>query len=467
MNGSFLQKPTTNMSSLQTPSLEEIQRHYQVKRTFFDSGATKPITFRIEQLKKFRAAIEKYEDEIIAALHADMRKPRFEAFVSEIGIMYEEIDHTIKHLDDWMQPEKVSTPMVLHPSGSYIYKEPLGVVLIIGPWNYPFQLLMAPLVGAIAAGNCAVIKPSNETEHTALVTEKLVRETFDEDYISVVQGPGSKTGPLLIENNRFDHIFFTGSPGVGSMIAGMAAKHLTPVTLELGGKSPAIVDKDVNLEVAAKRLIWAKFFNAGQTCVCPDYLLVHADVKAQFVAELQKNINIFFGENPKISPHFARIVNDKRFAVLTKLLENAQIIAGGVTDAAERYIPLMQEEIFGPILPILTWKNREEVVQIVRQHRFPLACYIFTSDDQMADYFIERLEFGGGCVNNCMAHLANPDLPFGGVGFSGMGRYHGRHSFEAMSHTKSVLKTATWLDPSLRYPPYSDKKLKWAEFFFN
>jgi aldehyde dehydrogenase (NAD+) len=263
------------------------------------------------------------------------------------------------------------------------------------------------------------------------------------------------------------------------VIAGMAAKHLTPVTLELGGKSPAIVDKNVNLEVAAKRLIWAKFFNAGQTCVCPDYLLVHAEVKEQFVSELQKNIIAFFGENPKVSPHFARIVNDKRFAALTKLLENAQVIAGGDTDADERYIaptlvdnakmddPLMQEEIFGPILPILTWQNREEVVQIVRQHRFPLACYIFSSDDRVADYFIERLEFGGGCVNNCMAHLANPDLPFGGVGFSGMGRYHGHHSFDAMSHTKSLLKTATWLDPSLRYPPYSDKKLKWAEFFFN
>ncbi len=462
---------------LTLPNLEEIKRQYQIKRDYFDNGQTKSYDFRLSQLKRFKAAIEKYEDEIIAALYADMRKPKFEAYTSEIGIMLEEIDHAIKHLKDWMEPKKVNTPAVIHPSKSMIYKQPLGVVLIIGPWNYPFQLLMAPLVGAIAAGNCSIIKPSNETLHTAIVTEKLVKETFNENYISVIQGSGSTAGPLLIENNRFDHIFFTGSPSVGKLIAGMAAKHLTPVTLELGGKSPAIVDKDVNIEVAAKRLVWAKFFNAGQTCVCPDYLLVHADVKEKFIEAMKQNIFSSFGADPQKSASFARIVNDKRFNVLQKFLSEGTILVGGQSNAANRYIAptlidnvsmddqLMNEEIFGPIMPILTWNTKEEVLNMVRKNRYPLACYIFTDSDTIKEYFIEHLEFGGGCTNNCMVHLANPDLPFGGVGNSGMGRYHGEDSFIAMSHIKSVLKTATWLDPSLRYPPYTDKKLKWAECF--
>lgn len=456
---------------------EDIKENFNQKRTFFDDGHTQSYEFRLEQLKKFKAAIEKYEEEILEALHKDMRKPKFEAYTSEIGIMLEEIEHTIKHLKSWMEPQKVSTPMVLHPSSSYIYKQPLGVVLIIGPWNYPFQLLMAPLVGAIAAGNCAIIKPSNETPNTAKVVEQLVENTFDQNYISVVQGSGSAMGPLLIENNRFDHIFFTGSPKVGSQIAGMAAKHLTPVTLELGGKSPAIVDKSVNIEVAAKRLVWAKFFNAGQTCVCPDYLLVHEDIKEVFVAEMKKNIRLFYGENPQQSKDLARIVNAKRFGILKQYLNSGRILIGGQFDEAERYIAptlidqvgmddaIMQEEIFGPILPILTYKTNDEVVNQVRKHRYPLACYIFSNDDFNKNYFIQHIEFGGGCVNNCMVHLVNPELPFGGVGNSGMGKYHGKDSFDTMSHTKSVIKTATWLDPSLRYAPYTDNKLKWAEFF--
>jgi aldehyde dehydrogenase (NAD+) len=457
--------------------VEEIKDIFNQKKVFFDNGNTLAYKFRLEQLKKFKCAIESYEDEILEALHKDMRKPKFEAYTSEIGIMLEEIDHTIKNLKHWMEPQKVSTPIVLHPSTSYIYKQPLGVVLIIGPWNYPFQLLMAPLVGTIAAGNCAIIKPSNETPFTAKVVEKLIENTFDKNYISVVQGSGSTMGPLLIENNHFDHIFFTGSPKVGSQIAGMAARHLTPVTLELGGKSPAIVDKNVNIEVAAKRLTWAKFFNAGQTCVCPDYLLIHEDIKDVFVEEMKKNIHLFFGENPQLSPDLTRIVNTKRFEILTKYLKSGRILIGGQFDESERFIAptlidrvtmddaIMQEEIFGPIMPILTYKTNEEVVKQVRKHRYPLACYIFSNDEQNKDFFIQHIEFGGGCVNNCMVHLVNPDLPFGGIGNSGMGKYHGQHSFDTMSHAKSVIKTATWLDPSLRYPPYTDSKLKWAECF--
>jgi len=458
-------------------TVKEIQSIYNQKRVFFDNGNTQSYEFRLEQLKKFKAAIESCEDEILQALYNDMRKPKFEAFTSEIGIMYEEIEHAIKHLKNWMEPKQVSTPMVLHPSSSYIYKQPLGVILIIGPWNYPFQLLMAPLVGAIAAGNCAVIKPSNETPFTAQIVEKLINQTFDPNYISVVQGSGSEMGPLLIENNRFDHIFFTGSPKVGSQIAAMAAKHLTPVTLELGGKSPAIVDKKVNIQVAAKRLTWAKYFNAGQTCVCPDYLLVHEEIKNVFVEEMKKNIRLFYGENPQLSPDLTRIVNTKRFQTLTNYLKKGNIVIGGEHDEKDLFIAptlidqvsmddtIMKEEIFGPIMPILTWKTREEVLQKVRLNRYPLACYIFSNDENNKNFFIQNIEFGGGCVNNCMVHLVNPDLPFGGIGNSGMGRYHGEDSFDTMSHTKSIIKTATWLDPSLRYAPYTDKKLKWAECF--
>lgn len=460
-------------------TVDEIKEIFNQKRIFFDEGNTQSYQFRLEQLKKLKVAILKYEEEILEALHNDLCKPIFEAYTSEIGFMLEEIKYTINNLKDWMQTKKVTTPLVLLPSTSSIYKQPLGVVLIIGPWNYPFQLLLAPLVGAIAAGNCAIIKPSNETPNTAKVVEKLIENTFDKKYISVVQGSGATMGPLLIDNNRFDHIFFTGSPKVGSQIAVMAAKQLIPVTLELGGKSPAIVDKNVNIEVAARRLTWAKFFNAGQTCVCPDYLLVHEDIKEIFIEEIKKNIFLFYGENPQISQDLARIVNSKRFEVLKQYLNNGRIRIGGKYDETERYIAptvidqvsmndaIMQEEIFGPILPILTFKTKEEVVLQVRKHRHPLACYIFSKDDKNIDYYIQQIEFGGGGVNNSMVHLVNPKLPFGGVGNSGMGKYHGKDSFETMSHTKSIIKTATWFDPLLRYAPYTNRKLKWVKYFMS
>ncbi|SDB90433.1 aldehyde dehydrogenase (NAD+) [Williamwhitmania taraxaci] len=455
-----------------------IDQSFNSKRGYFDSGATRSYHFRIEQLRKLKAGIRRYESEILDALHSDMHKPRFEAFLSEIGIMYEEIDHTIKHLKGWMKPEKLTTPLALQLSSSRIYTEPLGVVLIIGPWNYPFQLLMAPLVGAIAAGNCAIIKPSDNTRNTGSVVERLITEMFDPAYISVVQGPGAMIGPMLIEKFRFDHIFFTGSAPVGKKIMSMAAEHLSPVTLELGGKSPVIVDKDVNIDVAAKRLMWAKCFNAGQTCVCPDYLLVHESIKDQFVAKMKFYIKEFLGEKPLTSPNLTHIVNKRRFDTLTSYLNNVNILHGGeydnttlcmeptIVDGVAADHPMATEEIFGPILPVYTFKDIEEVVPFIRKNRYPLACYIFTSNNNTEKFIIENIEFGGGCVNNALIHLANPELPFGGVGFSGMGNYHGKYSFEVFSHKKSMLKTNTFIDPSLRYAPYTESKMKWAHRLF-
>jgi aldehyde dehydrogenase (NAD+) len=334
------------------------------------------------------------------------------------------------------------------------------------------------LAGAIAAGNCAIIKPSDNTKHIASVIEQIIKDTFAENYISVVMGPGAMVGPQLIEKYPFNHIFFTGSPNVGKQIMAMASKHLTPVTLELGGKSPAIVDKDVNIDIAAKRIVWGKFFNAGQTCVCPDYVLVHEDIKFELIEKLKLYIKEFYSENPEESENLTRIVNEKRFNTLIGYLEGVNIVHGGqhhghvkfiaptIVDQVPHDHPLMHDEIFGPILPILTYKNIEEILPIIHKNRYPLACYIFTKSKSFEKYIIKNIEFGGGCINNTIVHLANPALPFGGVGNSGMGRYHGKYSFEVFSHYKSILKTATFIDPSLRYPPYTKTKRKWVTRLF-
>ena len=451
---------------------QDVDVAFEQKRRFFDEGNTRSYRFRVEQLIKLRDAIKGAESQIVDALRKDMHKPEFESYTSEIAILYEEISYTIKHLKRWMRSRRVSTPLVLHPSSSRVVFEPLGVVLIVGPWNYPFQLLFAPLIGAIAAGNCAILKPSDNTKHTARLVEKLVSETFDPNYVSVVVGPGAMVGPMLIERYRFDHIFFTGSPNVGKQIMAMAAKHLTPVTLELGGKSPAIVDKHVNIKVAAKRLVAGKFFNAGQTCVAPDYLLVHEQVKDLFVDELKSCIAEFYGSCDNGNESLTHIVNQRRFDTLVGYLAQGRIVYGGranrelcfieptIIDNVSFNDSIMQEEIFGPILPVLTFSSKEEVVQLVRRNRYPLACYIFSNDSAFQDYLVGSIEFGGGAVNNALLHLANPELPFGGVGNSGMGSYHGKRSFEVMSHAKSILSTSTWLDFPIRYPSYTDWKLK-------
>lgn len=461
-----------------TPSTpEEMALRYEALRSHFESGATRGYAARRDALKSLGKALREYEPEVLEAMHLDMRKPTFEAYMSELGLVHAEIRNTLKHLKEWMRPERVPTPLALQVAESFIHRAPLGVVLIIGPWNYPVQLILAPLIGAIAAGNCALVKPSNEAPQTAAVIERILTKVFGSGHVSVVQGPGSAVGPQLIERFRFDHIFFTGSPNVGKKVAAMAAPTLTPVTLELGGKSPAIVDRHADVDAAARRIAWAKYFNAGQTCISPDHALVHEAVMEAFLVAFAKHVKHFFGDDPQQSPHFARIINDKRFAVLSTYLDQGTVRLGGMSDAADRYIAptvltgvaldsaVMQEEVFGPILPVVPWKEKEEVLAIVRRNPFPLSTYIFTNDRGVERFFVEHVAFGGGCVNHCMLHFGNEALPFGGIGTSGQGHYHGRHSFERFSHAKGIVRRSLLIDPGVQYPPYSrlkERVLRWV-----
>jgi aldehyde dehydrogenase (NAD+) len=406
------------------------------------------------------------------ALRHDLGKCAFESFLGETGVLVADIDHVLKHLDDWVKPEKVSTPMALQPGKSYILREPLGVALVIAPWNYPLQLVLSPLVGAIAAGNCAVLKPSELAPATAAAVEEWVGKYLDDECVAVVQGAVPETQALL--SQPFDHIFYTGSGGVGRIVMEAAAKHLTPVTLELGGKSPAIIDRDVDLDVAARRIVWGKFLNAGQTCVAPDHVLVDGEVEDALVERLRAAITDFYGQDPQQSPDYPRIINERHFDRLQELLAEGDVITGGETDREDRYIAptlvrnapegggLMSEEIFGPILPIVRVASVEEAIDRVNAGSKPLALYVFSKNKRIAQRVLEATSSGGACVNEVVAHLGAPELPFGGVGGSGMGAYHGKASFETFSHRKSVLDKGTLVDPALRYPPYDDAKLKWA-----
>ena len=445
---------------------------FKAKRSFFDKGATLTYAFRKSMLEKLQRAIKSQEASIVQALHDDLKKSHTESYLTEIGVVHGEIDYALKHLKEWMKPERRATPMALQVSKSEIRYEPKGVVLIIAPWNYPFNLIFAPLVGAIAAGNCAVIKPSEEAPATAKIVEEIINAVFDNGYISVVQGIGSDIVPHLLNSHVFNHIFFTGSPGVGKAIAKQAAENLVSTTLELGGKSPAIIDASANLKIAAKRIVWGKFINAGQTCVAPDYLLVEEKIKIEFLELLKKTIVDFYGANPQESPDYPRMIHERRFDAISKYLQEGKIEYGGKTDRKDLYIEptlltevdmntkVMQEEIFGPVLPILTFTNSDEVLKIIRKNRYPLACYYFGTDQKRQDLVLNNISFGGGCVNNTLVHLGNPDLPFGGVQTSGSGNYHGRYSFLCFSHSKSVMKSKTWFDPFIKYPPFNKLKLK-------
>jgi len=447
-------------------------------RTHFQSGATRPYAARREALKTLKRALQEHEEALLTAMHADMHKPRFEAYMADIGLVYAEIDHALTNLRDWMRPEGVPTPLALWPAGSIILPQPLGVVLIIAPWNYPALLVLSPLVGAIAAGNCAVVKPSEETPHTAAVLEKIIAEAFRTEQVLVVQGPGADVLPPMMEAFRFDHIFFTGSPAVGRKVLAMAAPRLVPVTLELGGKSPAIVDRSANVDLAAKRIAWSKFFNAGQTCIATDYALVHADVLDAFLAAMTKHTTAFFGKDPHRSPHFARMVNGKHFQRVQRYLAEGKVFFGGQADAAERYIApavltdfpmesmVMQEEIFGPVLPVIPWEEPEEVLAVVARNPTPLALYVFSRSRSVQRFFTERIAFGGGCINHCLLHFGNPHLPLGGVGASGMGCYHGKRSFEVFSHIHGLVTASRLLpEPGVHYPPYStwkERVMRWV-----
>jgi aldehyde dehydrogenase (NAD+) len=445
-------------------------------RSYYETGITRSYAFRIEQLKKFKAAVIKYQKEIEAALYADLKKSPEETYATETGLLLAELNTTIKHLRQWMQPERKSTNLVNLPSSSYIVKDPLGVVLIIGAWNYPLQLLLIPLVGAIAGGNCAVIKPSELSPVTAALIEKIIAEIFSSDYILTVQGNGAEVVPAMMNSFRFDHVFYTGSIPVGKSIYQLAAKDLVPVTLELGGKSPAIVEADASLKATARRIVLGKFVNSGQTCIAPDYVLVHASVKDKLIRQMKNTIEDFYTSDASASYSYSKIINERRFDKLLTYLQQGTIIYGGNHDKSKLYIqptlmdnvsldaPLMTEEIFGPILPVFTFNTTEEAINIVKLNADPLAFYLFTSSSQKEKEWVERVSFGGACINNAAWHFANHHLPFGGIRNSGIGAYHGKSTFEVFTHKKPVMKTPTWFDPDIKYPPFKGKlKLfKWV-----
>ena len=459
----------TNASETNAQTVERL-------RATFNGQATRGYEWRIRQLQQLRAMTITKQDEIHAALQADLRKSEFESSLSETGGVIGEIDHVLKHLRKWMRPRKVTTPITNLPGSSKIVREPLGVVLIIAPWNYPFNLIVSPLIGAIAAGNCAILKPSELTPHVSQVVQDGIEEFLDPAAFRVIQGDAEVATELL--EQRFDHIFYTGGERVAKIVMTAAAQHLTPVTLELGGKSPCLIDHDADLEVAARRIAWGKFLNAGQTCVAPDYLLVHESVEADFLRLLTAEVKHFYGLVPQSSPDYPRIISDSHFERLKGLLDTeAETVFGGDTDADDRYIaptairkmsldaPIMQEEIFGPILPIIRIHNVEEGIEFINQRHKPLALYLFANANETQDTVINQTSSGGVCINDVVMQLGVPELPFGGVGNSGMGSYHGRASFETFSHAKSVLTKWNRFEFKLRYPPYTEGKLKWLRRF--
>lgn len=447
----------------------EIIKQLLQQRSFFESGSTKSYQWRIEQLTIFKQGIIANEKAINEALFSDLRKTPEECWVSETGLLLQEINYTIEHLRDWMQPKKVDTNILNLPSSSYLYPSSKGVVLIIGPWNFPLQLLLIPFVGAIAAGNCVVLKPSEHAPAMATLVEKIITDCFHEKTALVVQGDGAEVIPKMMNQFRFDHVFYTGSIPVGRSIYQMAAKELVPVTLELGGKDPCIVEEDANLKVAARRIAVGKFTNAGQMCVSPDYLLVKESVKNELIDHIKVAIEKFYTKSPATTEGYGKIINERRFDKLISYLSQGKIIYGGEHQRDRLYIgptlmegvslesPIMQEEIFGPILPIISFKEESEAMEIIRRNPNPLSFYIFSNSKELQEKWLELVQFGAGCVNNTVWQFSNHHLPFGGIGQSGIGGYHGKASFDSFTHVKSVMKTPTWFDPDLKYPPMKGK----------
>ncbi|MDI5950544.1 aldehyde dehydrogenase [Flavobacterium yafengii] len=425
------------------------------------------IAFRKESLKKLLHNIIENEEAIIKALYDDFKKPAFEAVLTETNYVISDLKETIKNIDSWVKPKKVFASLLNFPSSDYIYSEPYGNVLILSPWNYPFQLALCPLVAAVAAGNRVTLKPSELTPNTSNIISKIITETFAVKDVVVVTGDATIAQELL--NQRWDYIFFTGSVAVGKIVAKAAAENLTPVTLELGGKSPCIVDETANLELSARRIVWGKIINAGQTCVAPDYILVHYKMKATFVKLLIQEIEKALGTNPEESPDFARIINLKNWQRQLRLLENQTILFGGQSNKETLYLAptlldepkmdslVMKEEIFGPVLPILSYESKSDIEKIISSFEKPLSLYLFSQNKSFIDEVLQKYSFGGGCINDTVIHLANNRLPFGGVGNSGMGAYHGKLSFDIFSHKKAIVKKGTWLDLQMRYAPYKDK----------
>jgi aldehyde dehydrogenase (NAD+) len=425
------------------------------------------VNYRRQTLIKLLDVIQTHEDEIIAALGQDFKKPAFEGLLTETFIVISELKSTIRNLKNWSRPKRIRPSVLNFPSTDYLYREPYGSVLVIAPWNYPFQLAMAPMIAAVAAGNSVTVKPSELTPNTSAMIAEIVRLAFDPNHVEVYQGGAEVSQKLL--THRWDYIFFTGSVSVGKIVARAAAENLTPVTLELGGKNPCIVDATANIALAAKRIVWGKFINAGQTCIAPDYILVQNKVKSKFVNSLIEEITKAYGENPELSPDFARIINAKNWNRLLDMIDTIKILYGGQSNSEDHYLAptlidepsldsdVMKEEIFGPVLPIVSYENEHEIETILSRYEKPLSLYVFSDSKAFGQKIITNFSFGGGCINDTVIHFGNARLPFGGVGFSGMGAYHGRFSFETFSHRKPIVRKANWLDLPMRYAPYGNK----------
>ena len=437
---------------------------------YFNTNITKDVNFRIEMLKKLLNILKSNENLLDEAIYKDFKKSSFENYTTELSLVYHDINEAISHLKGWSKRISVPTNLANLPGKSYIIPEPLGVTLTIGAWNYPYQLSLAPVVPALAAGNTAIIKPSELSLNTSNVMAKLINENFDSNYLHVVEGGVEETSGLL--KQKFDKIFYTGGSTVGKIIMKAAAEHLTPVTLELGGKSPTFVFNDANIKITAKRLVWAKFLNGGQTCIAPDYILAEKGVKEKLISEIKNQILEIHGEDPQQSEAFVRIINPRHYKRIIQLIDDSKVVIGGSTDESDLYISptvmdnvsfedaVMQEEIFGPVLPIIEFDNLDWAIKMIKERPKPLALYVFTSSNRNRDKIFHEVSFGGGAVNDAVMHLANPNLPFGGVGNSGMGNYHGKAGFDSFSHYKSILDKSTLIEPPIKYPPYSDWKKK-------
>lgn len=442
---------------------------------FFQSGKTKDVDFRKQLLKKLLQTIQRKENTICDALYKDFKKPTFESVATETAIIIKELKLAIKNISHWSKPKRVPASLLNFPSRDYIYSQPYGTALIIAPWNYPFQLVISPLIGAIAAGNTAVVKPSEHAPHTANILEEIINSVFQKNHVAIIQGGVDVSQELLY--HKWDYVFFTGSVPVGRIVARAIAEHLTPSTLELGGKNPTIVDETAKVKLAAKRIVFGKFINAGQTCIAPDYVLVHEKNKTTFITALKTEIRRFYGNNPKSSKDFARIINQKQYKRLLSLIDQEKVVIGGEMDPEDNYISptvilnpslnskIMQDEIFGPLLPVLVYQSEKDIDLILKKFPNPLSVYIFSTRKKFAEKLIQKYSFGGGTINDTLVHFINDKLPFGGVGNSGLGAYHGKHSFDTFTHKKSITKRANWLDIPLRYAPYKGK-IKWLKRFF-
>ncbi|PWN61085.1 aldehyde dehydrogenase [Chryseobacterium viscerum] len=449
----------------------EIESILLKQRDFFATQQTKSLTFRKMYLEKLKSLIISNENMLYEAINKDFGKSKFDTFTTELSFILNDINYYLKHLKSLSKPKKVSTNLPNQLGSSKIHADPLGCTLVIGAWNYPYQLSLSPLIAAMAAGNCCILKPSEIAENTMKAMASIINENFPSEYLYVYEGGIDETTALL--QLKFDKIFFTGSTKVGKIVYKAAAEHLTPVVLELGGKSPAIVTKNANLEMAAKRIVWGKFLNAGQTCVAPDYLLVEETIQEQFLEMLRKYIKEFRYDPD--SEQYTRIINQRNFQRLIRLIDKEKIYSGGSFNEEKLYIEptilnhvdwndeIMQEEIFGPLLPVISFQNYNAALNSILELEKPLAAYLFTNHSEEKEMFTRKLSFGGGCINDTIMHLSNDNLPFGGVGSSGIGNYHGKYGFEAFSHQKAILEKATWGEPNIKYPPYSEKKLSWIK----